>query len=254
MFNAFFAFSLVCFPEHSEEMRQAREALYSEQYAEADGHVLNARRLCPTDPESYELRTGLLVLKTKQALKAAGGKRKDCAECESLILEFEKDFEKGRALADAALQHNLKDERLMFLSGKLYLNRVWMNVDILDKAASSGGPYRDARDRIEEVLKRNPRHIRALVASAWINYMIASRSVATRALLRAFGIKGDKKKAFDHLALAVAEHGDEYSHWEAKFTQRDLLKRENKRSEVEAVTEELRTRFPKNGTLNGTKK
>jgi hypothetical protein len=254
MLNALFAFSLVCFPEHSEEMRQAREALYSEQYVQADGHVLNARRLCPTDPESYELRTGLLVLRTKQALKAAGGKRNDCADCEGLIQEFEKDFGKGRALADAALQQNLKDDRLMFLSGKLYLNRVWMNVDILDKAASSGGPYRDARDRIEEVLKRNPRHIRALVASAWINYMIASRNLATRLLLRTFGIKGDKEEAFEHLARAVALDGDEYAHWEAKFTQRDLLKRENKLSEVETVTEELRARFPKNGTLNGTKK
>jgi hypothetical protein len=254
MFNAFLAFSLVCFPEYSDEMRQAREALYSEQYVLADQHVMNARRLCPTDPESYELRTGLLILRTKQVLKIAGGDRKDCADCESLVIQFEKDFEKGRALADAALQQNLKDERLMFLSGKLYLNRVWMNVDILDKAASSGGPYRDARDRIEEVLRRNPRHIRALVASAWINYMIASRNRATRLLLRTFGIKGDKKKAFDHLAIALAEQGDEYAYWEAKFTQRDLLKRENKRSEVEAVTEELRTRFPKNGTLNGTKK
>ena len=254
--NLFATFMLV-FPLGAEvlyedKITEAKEHFYQEQYQEAERLVFEARTIEPADPESYELRTTIILFRLKQVTGIDGdrqGNRKNtrellasCPVCPELLRQFDNDGAEGTRLARQLLVNRSGDERAMFLLARMDLNKLWLNLQVLDKREGLR-EYREARNLLGLVLAQNPDHVRALTASAWINYIVGGRNFLVRAILGG----GSKKEALNQLRQAVScLECDFFDRTEARFSLLDILKQEKHFAEASVLAEELRVRFPRN--------
>ena len=247
-------FSLADQPIYEDKIEEAKEHFYHEKYEEAERLVLDARSIEPADPESYELRTTIILFRLKQVTgiygdrEGNGKKTKEilasCPVCPELLRQFENDSVEGIRLARQMLVNKPDDERAMFLLAKMDLNKLWLNLQVLDKR-EGWREYREARKLLAGVLAQNPDHVRALTASAWINYIVGGRNFFVRAILGG----GSKKTALKQLRQAAScLECDFFDRTEAKFSLLDILKREKPFAEASALAEELRIRFPQNAS------
>jgi len=69
----------------------------------------------------------------------------------------------------------------LFFLGKLDLNYVWLQLGPL-RRKTGWDEYWEARRSLDAVLKANPRHVRARVARAWIDYIVDTRRDLARAI------------------------------------------------------------------------
>jgi hypothetical protein len=97
-----------------------------------------------------------------------------CAPCPVLIAAFMADIEHGQALARGRIPANPADDEALFFLGKLDLNYVWLQLGPLGRK-TGWDEYWEARKSLDIVLKRQPQHVRALVARAWIDYVVETR-------------------------------------------------------------------------------
>lgn len=248
------ALSLACPGEYESKLSAGKELLYSARYEDTERVALEARSMCPEDPESFELRSTALILQVKMlSEKYSAGKTskvenrvKICPECMQLLPLIEAEIRRGIELASAP-PAVARSERFLFLLGRLHLNQVWAYLELEGKLVASKGHFEKGRAIIDQVIAGNPRHVRALVANAWVNYVIDTRAP--------FGVKwiiggGKKEVAFRDLAAAIAFAENPYEEWEAKFGLLSILKQEKKRqAEAAALMEQLRIRFPDNLSL-----
>jgi hypothetical protein len=103
--------------------------------------------------------------------------------------------------------------------------------------------YWEARRSLDAVLKANPKHVRARVARAWIDYIVGTRMAwGTRWVLGG----GNKKKAVTTLREAAAADTDWVSHAEAEFGLWDMLQREKNAAQATEVARRILHRFPDN--------
>ncbi len=155
------------------------------------------------------------------------------------------DIEAGRALARERLKQNDKDDESRFYLGKIDLTHVWLHLETLGQR-TGWGEYWEARRSLDAVLERNPGHIRAQVARAWIDYVVETRvPFVFRWVLGG----GDRKGALLVAAKAAAEPADTYTNVEARFTLWEMLVREKRRDEAVVVARSLFRDFPDNGEL-----
>ena len=229
-----------------DAIQGAQAAFYTARYEEAAELTLGP---CEADNfEACELRGSALHFELKRAIGNPKDKDKAfkaCETCSALLSAFLKDTSRGQAAARAALRANPADEAALFFLGKIDLNYVWLHLGTLGKK-TGWDEYWEARRSIEAVLQRNPRHVRAKVARAWIDYIVDTRMPrGTRWVLGG----GNKKRALTALREAAETDTDFYTSAEARFALWDIQVRERNVAEAVVVARELARDFPANADL-----
>jgi hypothetical protein len=151
----------------------------------------------------------------------------------------------GRAAARAQLAADPEDIDTLFFLGKLDLNYVWLQLATAGRKTGLG-EYREARKSLDTVLERQPDHIRAQVARAWIDYIVDTRMP--------FGTKwilggGDKDRGLRVVREASQAEAERYVHAEAKFAFWDMQVREKNFKEAVVTARALSEDFPDNADL-----
>jgi hypothetical protein len=225
----------------------AQAAFYNARYEEAAALVSGA---CTADDiEACELRSSALHFELKRAVgdgKDKGKAFKQCARCPALLEAFLRDNTLGQEAARAKLRGNSTDESALFFLGKFNLNYVWMQAGTLGRKTGLS-EYREARRSLDALLKRNPGHVRAGVARAWMDYIIDTRM--PRGTKWIFG-GGNKKRGMAMMREAAKADADLYTSAEARFGLWDMLVRERNFTEAIVVARELAKDFPTNTDLS----
>jgi hypothetical protein len=228
-------------------LADAQQAFYNGRYDET---ALLLREACssqPMDLAACELRTSALLFQMKQLLGAARDRErawKSCSACPALMTAFLADIGQGQKAARAALSAGPDDETL-FLLGKLDLNYVWLQLGTLGRK-TGWSEYWEARKSLDTVLKKNPQHVRARVARAWIDYIVDTRMPrGTRWLLGG----GNKKKGFLAVQEAASAEAEMYVRAEARFALWDMQVRERQLAEAVDSARQLSREFPDNQEL-----
>jgi hypothetical protein len=230
------------------ELAEVQRLFYTGRYEKAADLALALRSTHPDDLDSYEIRASALHFQIKNALKDPAGKEiafKQCAACPELLKDFLSETAKGQTLARARLLSNAKDDTAQFFLGKLDLNYVWLHLGTLGRK-TGWSEYWEARKSLDAVLKRNPMHVRAKTARAWMDYIVDTKmSIGTRWLLGG----GSKKRALINVRQAAETPSDFFVHTEAQFALWEMLVRERNFRDAAVVARELIKDFPDNREL-----
>jgi len=231
-------------------LADAQRLFYNARYEEAAALAESLRASGGHDLANDEVRTTALLFVLRGLLKgqdAHNGDDKDkalkaCTRCPEVLKSFEADLHHGQAMARDILKTKPGDETALFYLGKLDLNYVWLQLGLLGKK-TGWDEYWEARHSLDAVLKANPKHVRARVARAWIDYIVSTRMAwGTRWLLGG----GNKKKAIAALRDAAAADTDWVSHAEAEFGLWDMLQRDKNPTQAAEVARRIAQRFPDN--------
>jgi hypothetical protein len=203
------------------------------------GHELSA----------YEIRTSALHFQLKRELAGAKDRKAAlaaCQPCAELLKELTSAIAAGRAAAKARLKTDPRDDDARFYLGKIDLTHVWLNLETLGRR-TGWGEYWEARRSLDEVLEHRPDHLRAIVARAWIDYIVDTRVPwGVRWMLGG----GDKKGALAAAAKAAsATDGEKYAVAEARFAHWEMLTRDGRKTEAQTVAKVLYEMFPENKEL-----
>lgn len=232
----------------SSALEQAQLSFYSGRYEDA---AALSESLCAAGTgnlEACELRTSSLHFQIRRAMGDSTDRDQAwsmCASCAGLLSAFVAETSRGRASARDRLQRDPHDEAALFLLGKIDLNYVWLQLGT--RAHKTGwDEYWEARTSLDKVLERNPSHIRARVARAWIDYIVGSKMPrGTRWLLGG----GNKKKGLRVVREAASSGGDFFERAEAGFALWDMHVRERDLANAIATAEQLARDFPDNREL-----
>jgi hypothetical protein len=232
----------------------AQRDFYNARYADAAALTLALRGSHPQDLAADELRTSALLFEIKGLLEQPADKqinRKEsdkkealrlCTACPALIAAFMADIGHGQALARARLAAVPEDDEARFFLGKLDLNYVWLQLGPLGKR-TGWDEYWEARKSLDAVIKRHPDHVRALVARAWIDYIVDTRMPwGTKWVLGG----GSRKRALAGARTAVNIPSDFFTHAEAQFALWDMQVRERDQTGATEVARRLAHDFPDN--------
>jgi hypothetical protein len=238
-------------------LSDAQNHFYNARYKAAADLALALRSADAEDLANNELRSSALLFQLKGLLEPPGEKHttsekrdkeralKNCAACPELMAEFFKDIQEGQTVARRMLRANPRDEVALFYLGKLDLNFVWLQLGPLGRK-TGWDEYWEARRSLDAVIKGNPQHVRALVARAWIDYIVDTKMPwGTRWLLGG----GSKKRALTAVRKAAVIDSDFYSHTEAEFALWDLQVRERNVEGASEVAQRLAAIFPDNREL-----
>jgi hypothetical protein len=230
------------------ELSEVQRLFYTGTYEAAADLALSLRAEHPDDLDSFEIRASAIHFQLRRALRNGAGAAipfKQCAVCPDLFKEFLEETSKGQALAHARLQANPTDDTAQFFLGKLDLNYVWLHLGTLGRK-TGWNEYWEARRSLDAVLKRNPQHVRAKTARAWMDYIVDTKmNFGTRWLLGG----GSKKRALTAVREAATTEADFYVHTEAEFALWDMLARERNFQDAVVVARRLTKDFPDNKEL-----
>src|SRR5580765_3348531 len=223
----------------------AHRAFYNARYDEAATLAQTLEIEAPGDLAACELRSSALLFQIKRAIGTLPDREKAFAQCEScaaLLASFIADTTRGQTLARARLAAAPDDEAALFLLGKLDLNYVWLQLGPLGRK-KGWDEYWEARRSLDAVLKQNPRHVRARVARAWIDYIVDTKMPwGSRWVLGG----GNRKRALAEVHEAAATESDFFTHAEAEFALWDMQVRERDLAQATVVARRLSHDFPDN--------
>jgi len=226
----------------------AQRLFYTALFAEA---AAAAHELTEADPGSlaaWEVRTSALHFQLRRLVgngKDKKGAFATCADCPKVLQTFLDDVNQGRAVARARLEKNPKDDEARFFLGKMDLSYLWMQLATLDRK-TGWKEYWEAKRLLEDILEREPMHVRARVARAWMEYIVGTSVPWGTRWVMGGGNKGRGLKMVREAAKTKAEY---YTQVEAQFALQEMLTRENKRDEAVEVAKELLAQFPANKDL-----
>lgn len=226
----------------------ARRAFYDGSYESAATQALTLRTASPADLAAYELRTSALHFQIKRAMGDSVDKNKalqQCVPCTALLAAFADDTARGQVVARERLTKDPADEEALFLLGKIDLNHVWLHLGTLGRR-TGWHEYWEARKSLDSMLKRNPSHVRARVARAWIDYIVDTKM--TRGFRWILG-GGNKKKALLVTREAAAAESDFFTKTEARFALWEMQIRERNFPEAIVTARTLARDFPENRDL-----
>lgn len=229
-------------------LADAQRAFFNAQYQTASDLALAAQASDADALSAYEIRTSALHFQLRDALGRGtdkGRALKACATCPELLQAFLADTQKGQALARAKLQAAPADADAMFFLGKLNLNYVWLHLETLGRK-TGWSEYWEARRSLDAALKTNPRHMRARVARAWVDYIVDTKMTrGTRWVLGG----GSKKRAFIGARAAAGADSDFFVRVEAEFALWEMLVRDRQLAEATVIAHKLARDFPENHKL-----
>jgi hypothetical protein len=236
------------FPVEPPTLADAQSLFYNGRYEAAAALTLALRVPDTEDLASDELRSSALLFQLKALLEGRPDKEdalKNCATCPDLIAEFLADVHRGQNLARTTLRSTPGDEAALFFLGKLDLNYVWLQLGPL-RRKTGWDEYWEARKSLDAVLKHNPRHVRARVARAWIDYIVNTKMPwGTRWLLGG----GNRKQALTDVREAADMESDFFTHAEAEFALWEMHVRERDIARATVVARRLAHDFPDNRGL-----
>lgn len=218
--------------------RYEQAAATALELAVADHDVLNA----------YELRTSALHFLIRRHMGDGPDREaalKACADCAPLLQAFFADIKKGQALARAKVQASPNDLDTLFLLGKIDLNYVWMQLATLGKK-TGWNEYWEARHAMENILKREPKNVRAMVAKAWIEFIVDTRTP--------WGLGwvlggGNRKHALSAIREATTIPEEFFVTTEARFALWEMLAKNRDFKDAAVVARGLMKDFPDNREL-----
>jgi hypothetical protein len=224
---------------------EAQSLFYNARYEAAAALTLALRVSDTEDLASHELRSSALLFQLKALLEGRPDKEdalNNCTTCPGLIADFCVEIHRGQNVARTTLRANPGDEAALFFLGKLDLNYVWLQLGPL-RRKTGWDEYWEARRSLDAVLKLNPRHVRARVARAWIDYIVDTKMPwGTRWLLGG----GNRKRALTDVREAAQMKSDFFSHAEAEFALWDMQVRERDITQATEVARRLAHDFPDN--------
>jgi len=226
----------------------AQRRFYDGYYEDAAGLALALRAADPENLATYELRTSALLFQIKRLIGEAKDKDKafkECEECPALKSALEDDVKQGLAVARAKLVAVPTDETARFFLGKLNLNYIWLHLGPLGKR-TGWNEYWEARNSMDAVLAKNPTHVRARVARAWIEYIVDTKMPWGFTWILG---GGNKKHAIQSLRAAAAVEADFFDKTEAGFALWEMQVRERNFPEAVVMAQRLATDFPNNREL-----
>ena len=231
-----------------QTLEDAHRAFYNARYAEAASLAQALETDAPGELAPIELRTSALLFQIKAAIGPLEDREKAfarCPPCAGLLATFLTATARGQAVARARLAATPDDEAALFFLGKLDLNYVWLQLGPLGRK-KGWDEYWEARRSLDAVLKRNPGHVRARVARAWIDYIVDTRMPrGTRWLLGG----GDRKRALSTMQESADADAAYFVHVEALFALWDLQVRERRLPEASGIARVLAREFPGNREL-----
>ena len=229
-------------------LETAQRSFYSGRYAEAADLALEPCASGAGDAAACELRTSALLLQIKRALKDQRDKRtalKNCSACPALLSAFQTATTRGQAVVRAQLQADPDHQTALFLLAKLNLNHVWLQLGTLGRR-TGWHEYKEARHLLDQVLEQNPRYVRARVARAWIDYIVATKMPrGTRWILGG----GNKKRGLLAVREAATADAGFFERTEALFALWDMQVRENRLPDALVTARRLVLDFPDNEEL-----
>jgi tetratricopeptide (TPR) repeat protein len=232
----------------SASLDEAQRHFYSGRYESAAALAFEVRTENPDSLAASELRTSALHFQMRRALGEPKNREdawKQCAACQELMPVFMAELAVGQAAARARLEKNPADEEALFFLGKLDLNYVWLQLGTVGRK-TGWGEYWEARKSLDAVLKTNPGHVRALVARAWIDYIVDTKLPrGTKWMLGG----GDRKKGLATVQEAAQSASEPFVQAEARFGLWDMQVRERKMADAVVTARALARDFPDNQDL-----
>jgi hypothetical protein len=229
-------------------LEDAQHLFYNGRYAEA---AAASKELCTSDIESLvacELRTSALLFQLRRALGPSPDREEAfrlCATCAELLTAFVAETRLAQTVARARLASHADEEQTLFFLGKLDLNYVWLQLGTLGRK-TGWDEYWEARRSLDKVLKKNPGHVRAKVARAWIDYIVDTKMPrGTRWLLGG----GNKERGLRAAREAALADADPFARAEAGFALWDMQVRERNLAGAVATAGTLALDFPANPDL-----
>jgi hypothetical protein len=233
--------------EQRPPLDEGLRLFYNARYEAAAAFALPMCTDAPVDLNACELTTSALHFQIRRALGIPNKPKewKACAECPPLLASFLAVTARGQEAARAILKANPSDDATLFLLGKLDLNFVWLQLATLGKK-TGWKEYWEARNLLDDLVKRKPDMIRARVARAWIDYIVDTRMPrGTRWLLGG----GDKKKGLRVVREAANTSAEFFVVTEAVFALWDMQIRERQLPDAIATARRLARDFPENEDL-----
>ena len=235
-------------PRDGAALADAHRAFFNARYDEAAALAQGLEADAPADLAACELRTSALLFQIKAAIGNQPDRDKafaQCSSCAALLASFLADAARGQAIARARLATAPDDHEALFYLGKIDLNYVWLQLGPLGRR-KGWDEYWEARRSLDTVLQRNPTHVRARVARAWIDYIVDTRMPrGTRWVLGG----GDRKRALLSMQAAADTDAAFFVHVEALFALWDLEVREQRLPAAVAIARRLAHDFPGNREL-----
>jgi hypothetical protein len=225
-------------------LADAQKLFYDARYADAAAQLLALRSSGQDDLAVTELRSSALLFQLKGLLEDRPEKDpiKTCTRCPGLIAEFLDEFRRGQGAAKAQLKATPGNEEALFFLGKIDLNYVWLQLGPLHRK-TGWDEYWEARHSLDAVLERNPRHVRARIARAWIDYIVDTRMPwGTKWLLGG----GNRKQGLRVVREATQMQADFFTHAEAEFALWNMQMRERDMAGAVVVARRLAQQFPDN--------
>jgi hypothetical protein len=239
---------VVASADWSSSLDVAHRLFYSGRYDAAASLALDVRTQNPDSLAASELRTSALHFQMRRALGDPKDRQiawKQCAACQELMPAFMAELAIGQAAARARLEKNSHDEEALFFLGKLDLNYVWLQLGTVGRK-TGWNEYWEARKSLDAVLNRNPDHVRARVARAWIDYIVDTKLPrGTRWMLGG----GNKKKGLSMVQEAAQSAVDPFVQAEAMFGLWDMQVRERNLPDAVVTARALARDFPDNQEL-----
>lgn len=232
---------------------EARRAFYDARYASAA--ALTADRCLDADGSARdtaaqcELYTSAVLFQVRRLLGDAKDRKaawQQCAACPALVASFKAGMTRGVAAARGRLRQSSSDDEALFLLGKLNLNYVWLELGTLGHR-TGWSEYWEGRRSLDAVLARQPGHVRAMVARAWIDYIVDTRVGWGRKWLLG---GGDRRRALATVRTAAAADADFFTRTEARFALWDMLVRERDIAAAVDAAAALQRDFPDNPDLS----
>lgn len=235
-------------PARGATLDEAQRLFYTALYAESAAAAHELTQAEPGNLAAWEVRTSALHFQLRRMVgdgrdkKAAFAK---CADCPKVLATFLDDVNRGRAEARSRLAKDPSDDEARFFLGKMDLSYLWLQLATLDRK-TGWKEFREAKELLEAILDKNPKHVRARVARAWMDYIVGTRVPwGTRWVMGG----GSKSRGLKMVREAAATPADFFTEVEAQFALQEMLTREGKREEAVTIAKELLARFPANKDL-----
>ena len=229
-------------------LAEAQQLFYSARFEDAASRTRVVLRDDPQNLLAYEVHTSILHFQLKRALLDAKDRKAALAACETcrnVLAECLEVIERGQSLARMRTQADPSDIEARFLLGKIDLTYVWLHLSTLDRK-TGWDQYWEARRALDALLADHPDHVRAKVARAWIDYIVATKLPwGTRWVVGG----GNKGRALRAVRDAAGAEADLFTRAEAVFGLWEMEAREGNREAALMAARQLLTWFPENKDL-----
>ena len=229
-------------------LEAAQRLFYTSKFPAAADQALQLIVQTPSDLAAFELRTSALHFQIRRA-SGTGKDRKAamaaCKACPPLLEVFFAEFKRGRDAARQRLAEAPDDEQAMYYLAKMDTSYLFLQLSTVGKR-TGWEEYWEAKRLLQQVLDKNPDHVRAQVARAWMDYIVGTRVPwGTRWVMGG----GSRDRGLREMREAASAASDFYSEVEADFALWEMLMRDGKRDQAVPVARELLARFPENEEL-----